>query len=41
MADGRHFEKKPLNRRISVTVSPILMKFGMLAQIGPTQGADR
>jgi len=27
MADGRHFEKKPLNRHISATVWPILMKF--------------
>jgi len=41
MANGRHFEKKPLNRHSSVTVWSILMKFGTLAHIGPIQGADR
>jgi len=35
MADGRHFEKKPLNRHILATVWPILMKFGTVTQIGP------
>jgi len=30
MADGRHFEKNPLNRHISATVRPILMKFGIV-----------
>ena len=38
MADGRHFEKSPLNRHVSATVWPILMKFGTMAQIGPLQG---
>jgi len=37
MADGRPFEKKPLNRHISATVGPILMKFGTVTQIGPLQ----
>jgi len=30
MADGCHFEKKPLNHHISATVRPILMKFSTL-----------
>jgi len=38
MADSRHFEKKPLNRHISATVWPILMKFGMATLICPIQG---
>jgi len=38
MADSRHFEKKPLNRHISATVWPILMKFGMAKLICPIQG---
>jgi len=37
MADGGHFEKKLLNRHISVTVRPILMKFGKMTLIGPWQ----
>jgi len=41
MADGRHFEKKPLNRHISATVGPILMKFGMVTQVCPLREADR
>ena len=41
MADGRHFEKKLLNRHISATAGPILMKFGMVTQIGPLQETDR
>jgi len=36
MADGGHFEKL-LNRHISVTVRPILMKFGKMTLIGPWQ----
>ena len=40
MADGRHFEKK-LNRRISATVRPILMKFGMVTHIGTWQRINR
>jgi len=40
MADGRHFEK-PLNRHISATVGPILMKFGTVTQICPLQETDR
>jgi len=40
MADGRHL-KKPLNHHISANFLSILMKFGMLAQIKPLQGADR
>ena len=28
MADGCHFEKNPLNRHISATIRPILIKFG-------------
>ena len=35
MADGRPSEKNPLNRHISATVGPILMKFGTVTQIGP------
>jgi len=35
MADGRHFEKKSLNRHISATVGPTLMKFGTVTQIAP------
>jgi len=35
MADGRHFEKKPLNRHISATVRQILMTFGIVTHIGP------
>jgi len=35
MADQRHFEKKTLNRHISATISPILMKFGTLTPTGP------
>jgi len=41
MAEGRQFEKKPLNRHISATVSPILMEFGKVIQIGPLHGTDR
>jgi len=41
MADSRHFEKKPLNRHISATVGPILMKFGTVTQICPLQETDR
>jgi len=37
MADGRHFEKKQLNRHISATVWPILTKFGEMTQLGPMQ----
>ena len=40
MADSRHFEKQ-LNRHISASVWPILMKFGMMTQIGPLRGTDR
>ena len=41
MADGRRFEKKNLlNRHISATVWPILMKFGTMTQIAPVQGTD-
>ena len=39
MADGRQFEK-PLNRHISATARPILMKFAIVMQIGPLQGTD-
>jgi len=35
MADGRHL-KKPLNRHISATVGPILMKFGTMTDWPPT-----
>jgi len=35
MADGRHFQKNPLNHHISATVGSILMKFGTVTQIGP------
>jgi len=35
MADGRCFEKKPLNRHISATVWRILVKFGTVTHIGP------
>jgi len=38
MADGRHFEKKPLNRHISATISRLLMKFGTVTQICPLLG---
>jgi len=41
MADGRHFEKKPLKLYISTTVRPILMKFGMMTHIGPLQRINR
>jgi len=41
MADGRPFEKKPLNRHISATVGLILMKFGTVTQIGPLQETGR
>jgi len=41
MVDGGHFEKKPLNRHISATVGPILMKFGKETQICPLQETDR
>jgi len=41
MSDGRHFEKKPLNRHISATVRPILMKHGTMKQIDPLQETDR
>jgi len=41
LADGRHFEKKPLNCHISATVGPILMKFGILTQVCPLQERDR
>jgi len=41
MADGRHFEKKSLNRHISATVWPILMKFGMVTHIGSWQRINR
>jgi len=34
-------KKKPLNRHISATVRPILMKFGMVTHIGPLQGIVR
>ena len=37
MADGRHFQKKPLNRHIAIffaTVRPVLMKFGTMTHIG-------
>jgi len=34
MADGCHFEKKPLNRHISATVQPILIKFGTMMHVG-------
>ena len=37
MADRRHFEK-PLNRYISATVWPILLKFGTVKQIEPYRG---
>ena len=37
MADGRHFEKKPLNRHISATGWPILIRFGTVAHIGLLQ----
>ena len=33
--------KKPLNRYISATVWPILMKFGTMTHIGPLQRIDR
>jgi len=39
MADGRHCQK-PLNRHISATFWPILMKFGMVMQISPLQVTD-
>jgi len=41
MADGRHFEKNPLNRHISATVRPIVMKSGMKTHIGPRQRINR
>ena len=41
MVDGGHFEKKPLNRHISATVGPILLKFGTMKQIDPLHGKDR
>jgi len=41
MADGRHYEKKSLNIHISATVRLILMKFGMVTNIGPLQGIIR
>ena len=41
MADGRHFEKKPLNRHISATVGPIFIKFGTVTQGCPLQETDR
>jgi len=34
MADGCHFEKKPLNRHISATVQPMLIKFGTMMHVG-------
>ena len=34
MANNCHFYK-PLNRHISATVRPILMKFGRMMHIGP------
>ena len=37
MADGRQFEK-PLNRHISATAWPILMKFATVMQIGLYRG---
>jgi len=39
MPDGCHFEEL-LNRHISSTVWPILMKFGMVMQIGPLQRTE-
>jgi len=41
MADGRHFEKKPLNCHISATVGPILIKFGTVKQVCLLQKIDR
>ena len=38
---GRPPVWKPLNRHISTTVWPILMKFGTMTQIGPLQRIDR
>ena len=35
------FWKKALNRHMSATVPPILMKFGMMTQFGPLRGTDR
>jgi len=37
MADGHRLKKK-LNRHICAIVWPILMKFGMVTQIGPPTG---
>jgi len=39
MADGRQFEN-PLNRHISATDWPILMKLATVMQIGPLLGTD-
>jgi len=41
MADGRHFEKNPLNCHISVAIRPILMKFGTMTHIGSWQRINR
>jgi len=40
MADGGQFEN-PLNRHISATLWPILMKFGTMTHTGPIQTIDR
>jgi len=37
MADGRHFEKKTLNRDVFATVWPILTKFGTMTHTDPIQ----
>jgi len=41
MADGRHFEKKPLNHHISATVRSILMEFSTMMHIGPGHRNNR
>ena len=38
MADGRHFEKKPLNHHISATVRSILMEFSRWCKLVPGTG---
>jgi len=40
MADGRHYEKKSLNIHISATVRLILMKFGVVTNIGPVKNSN-
>ena len=40
MADGRHFEEKPLNH-LSATVRPILMTFSTMTHIGPWHRINR